>query len=84
MKYYGYMDDEEYEIELEEQNTSFIVPSYVENIQQYFQPFIENEFIQEIKTKLLSKILVHLQNKCEEKSSQFISKHAIGKKYKNY
>lgn len=68
MKYYGYMDDEEYEIELEEHDTSFSVPSYVENIQQYFQPFIENEFIQEIKTKLLSKVLLHLQNKCEEKA----------------
>lgn len=68
MKYYGYMDDEEYDIELEEENTSFIVPSYVDNIQQYFQPFLENELIQEIKTKLLSKILALLQNKCEDKA----------------
>ena len=68
MKYYGYMDDEEYDIELEEEHTSFIVPSYVQNIQQYFQPFLENELIQEIKTKLLSKILAHLRNKCEDKA----------------
>lgn len=81
MKYYGYMDDEEYEIELEEQNT-FIVPDYVENIQQYFQPFIENEFIQEIKTKLLSKVLVHLQNKCEEKAVNLFQNMPLEKSIK--
>ena len=36
MKYYGYMDDDECDIELEDSQTSFIVPSYVQNIKQYF------------------------------------------------
>lgn len=82
MKYYGYMDDEEYDIELEEEHASFIVPSYVQNIQQYFQPFLENELIQEIKTKLLSKILVHLQNKCEDKALQLFQHMPIEKSAK--
>ena len=69
MKYYGYMDDDEYDIEVEESDeTTYIVPSYVENIQEYFQPFLENEIIQELKTKFLSKIILHLQNKCEDKA----------------
>ena len=82
MKYYGYMDDEEYDIELEEENASFIVPSYVNNIQQYFQPFLENELIQEIKTKLLSKILALLQNKCEDKALNLFQNMPIEKSKK--
>jgi hypothetical protein len=79
MKYYGYMDDDECDIELEDSQTSFIVPSYVQNIKQYFQPFLENELIQEIKTKLLSKVLAHLQNKCEYKAINLFQNMPIEK-----
>lgn len=80
MKYYGYMDDEDYDIELEEENkTTYIVPSYVENIQEYFQPFLENELVQEIKSKLLSKIMTLLKNKCEDKAIELFQNMPIEK-----
>lgn len=75
MKYYGYMDDEKYDIELEEYNESFIVPDYVNKIHNFIQPIIENDFIQNLKNKLI----FHIQNQCEEKIEQILQKLPIEK-----
>lgn len=78
MKYYGYMDDEDYDLELDEYDNDLVVPEYVQNIQQFVQPIFENEFIQELKNRLFT----HMKNKCEEKIEQMFQQLNIEKSKK--
>ena len=80
MKYYGYMDDDSYDLGCDEEKTEEVpIPEYASMIYSFLEPMIQTELFQDIHSKILVKLVETLKHKCEDKAMQMLENLNIKK-----
>jgi hypothetical protein len=71
MRYYGYLEDERYNLEEEDENDVGVFSSN-ESWFSYIQPFMQSDIFLTIQSKILHSIMSQLYMKCESKAYSLI------------
>ena len=80
MKYYGYMEDDSYDLGCDEEKTEEVpIPEYASMIYSFLEPMIQTELFQDIHSKILVKLVETLKHKCEDKAMQMLENLNIKK-----